>query len=95
MSTYERRSHFASNEVGDSALELMEDGEGEGDVKNDSRESWRHTTVEACNALIFVDLGEAVGEAVVLVRVNTLHLSLDDIDWVVSHDGAETGESTG
>ena len=88
-------SQSASDEVGDGTLQLMEDGEGERDVEDDSHEPWRDSHVEAADALLSPDLAEAVSEAVVLVSVDALHLGLDDVDGVVRHGRAETGEGTG
>lgn len=72
----------------------MEDGEGERNIGDDTHQARADAHVEAADALLSIDLAEAVPEAIVLVRVNTLHLSLDDINWVVCHRGAETCETT-
>lgn len=85
-------SHSAGDEVGNRALELMEDSEGQRDVEDDSHETWGDTHVEAADALLTVDLHEAVLEAVVLVRVDALHLRFYNVDGVVGHRRAETGE---
>jgi len=83
-----------SNITVDGSLKLMENGEGKSDIQYDSNETGTDTLVETGNTLILVDGGEAVLESVVLMGVLSLHLSLDDIDGVVEHGGAETGETT-
>jgi hypothetical protein len=70
----------------------VEEGESECDVEHHTAKARTDTRVEAHEALLSVNLGEAVREASVLVGVNTLHLGLHDIDGVVEHGGAETGK---
>jgi len=89
------RSQFVGDEVGHRALELVEDGEGERDIEDDTHETWADTLIEAHDAGLGIDFGEAVLEALVLVRVLTLHLGLNDVNGVVGHRGAETRETTG
>ena len=89
----------SSQPVGDEgsnlALEGVEDGEGEGNIHNDSDEARAHAHVEAHNTLFCVDLLEAVSKSIVLVSLHSLHLCLDNIDRVVCHGGAEAREATG
>ena len=73
----------------------MEDGEGEGDVEDDTDQARGNSHVETADALLLVDLAEAVLEALVLVGVDALHLGLNDINGVVGHGRAETSEATG
>ena len=73
----------------------MEDGEGEGDVEDDTDQARGNSHVETADALLLVDLHEAVLEALVLVGVDALHLGLNDINGVVGHGRAETSEATG
>ena len=40
------------------------------------------------------DVSEAANEATVLVCLHTLKVCLDDVNRVVEHGGAETGEGT-
>lgn len=87
-------SNFVGDVVRHGALQLVEDGEGQSDVKDDPDESWSNTHVESFDTLLLVNLFEAVGEAIVLVRVDALHLGLHNIDGVVGHGGAESGEAT-
>lgn len=72
----------------------MEDSEGECDVKDDTHQAGSNSHVVASDSLLLVDLHEAVSKALVFGGIDALHLSLNDIDWVVSHSGAETSEST-
>ena len=70
----------------------MEDGEGQGHVHDYTDETGTDSHVEATDTLLLINLLEAVTEATVLVGFETLHLSLDDVDRVVCHGGAETGK---
>jgi hypothetical protein len=90
-----RRSHSACDESGDLTLERGEDCERETDVEADAHQSWHDSHVEPHESLSLIDLGKAVTEAIELVGVNALHLSLHDVDWVVCHGRAETSEDTG
>lgn len=72
----------------------MEDSEGECDVQNDTHQAGSNSHVVAAKTLLLVNLHEAITEALVFGCVDTLHLSLNDVDWVVSHRGAETSEGT-
>ena len=72
----------------------MEDSEGEGHVENDTDQAGSNASVEAGDSVLVPDLAEAVGKALVLVRVDALHLRLDHIHGVVGHGGAETCKGT-
>ena len=80
--------------LGNLSLEGVEDGECEGNVEDDTRESGANTAIEAHDSLVFVNLREAVDETVVFVGIYALHLGLDHVHRVVEHGGAETGEGT-
>ena len=87
-------SQSVSDVVSHGTLQLMEDSERESHVEDNSDEARSNASVETGNTVLSPDLAEAVGEALVLVRVDALHLSLDHIDGVVCHGGAESGEAT-
>ena len=63
----------------------MEDSEGQSYVKYDSGQSWSNSHVETHKTLSSINLCKAVSESFVLVRVNSLHLCLYYIYWVVKH----------
>ena len=88
-------SQLVGDEGSNLALEGVEDGEGEGNIHNDSYEARANAHVEAHNTLLCVDLLEAVSKSIVLVSLHSLHLCLDHIDRVVCHGGAEAREATG
>lgn len=83
------------NPGGNCAFHGVEEGESKGNIKDHTAETGANTGVEAHKALFGQDFAEAVTNARVLVSVNTLHLGLNNVDGVVKHGGAETGESTG
>ena len=70
----------------------MEDGESQGHVHDYTDEAGTDSHVEAADTLLLINLLEAVTEATVFVGFETLHLSLDDVDRVVCHGGAETSK---
>ena len=72
----------------------MEDGEGERDIEDDTDETGSNAHVETIDSLLLVDLREAVGEALILGSVDTLHLRLHNVDRVVEHRGAEASKGT-
>jgi len=72
----------------------MENGEGQGDVENNSRKTGADSPVESNCTVMFVNFGKAVGEATVFVGVHSLHAGLDDVDGVVEHGGAESCKRT-
>ena len=72
----------------------MEYGEGQRHVKDNSHESWANTHVESHDALLLIDLREAVHEAVVLVCVVALHFCLYYVYWIVRHRRAEASEGS-
>ena len=72
----------------------MEDRESKGDVQDDTSETRNDSHVETFDALLLPDLWEAIHEAVVLMGIDSLHLSLDNVNRVVGHGGAESSERT-
>ena len=72
----------------------MEDGEGQGHIQDDTDKTRSNAHVESVDTVEAVDVSGTVHESLELVRIDTLHLSLDDIDWVVGHGGAESSKST-
>lgn len=72
----------------------MEDGKSECHIENDTRQPRPNPTVESHDALLFVNLGEAVGEAVEFGGFQTLHLGLDHVHRIVEHGRAETGKGS-
>ena len=63
--------------------DLFVEGEGQGDIENDSSQSGDGTLVETSDTFILEDLDEAIKTVLVFLGIETLHLSLDDIDGSV------------
>jgi len=63
----------------------MENGESEGDIEDDTRQTRYDARIESHHSLSSVDGFEAVGKSIVFMGVDTLHLGLDDIDGIVCH----------
>ncbi len=77
----------------EAADDQLPEGESEGHIEYDTRQSRRHTLVEPHEALATPDPGEAAEEALELVRVQSLHVGLHHVHRVVHHHTAEAGES--
>lgn len=75
-------------------LQGSEDGEGQAHIQADADQARPDPVVVTHKAVLSVDLGETVSEAVELVRVLTLHLCLDHVDGVVAHRRAEARKHT-
>jgi len=76
------------------SLQGTKDRESQGDVKHNTGKTRTNSLVVTEEAILLVDGHKAVTEAFVLRGINTLHLSLHNIDGVVKHSGAETSEAT-
>jgi hypothetical protein len=77
----------------DFTLKYAKDTESEGNVKDDARKSRLGSRVESHEAFVLHDRASDVNEALILASVDTLKTCLDNIDRVVGHDGAESGET--
>lgn len=78
----------------DLALEYAKDTESECDIKNDTSKSGLGSRVESHESFVLKNLCAAVEDTVIFVCVDTLEARLNNINWVVSHDGAEASERT-
>ena len=87
-------SHSARNEFCNCSFELMEDSECQSYVKDDSGQSWSNSHVETHKTLSPVNGCKTVSKSFVFVCVNSLHLCLYNINWVVEHRWAETSDSS-
>lgn len=78
----------------DFTLKYTKDTESESDVKDDARKSRLGSRVESHGALVLHDLLSAVKKSLIFTCIDTLKARLDNINWVVGHDGAESSETT-
>lgn len=83
-----------SNELGDNSSNLVVDGESERDIEDNSGETRANTLVETANTLVSEDIAECSNESTVLSSLKGLQVSLDHINWIVEHNGAEASETT-
>ena len=65
------------------SFEGSENTERECHIENDSGKTWSNTTIESQKAISSQNTLGTIGKAVELVRIDTLHLCLDHVDWVV------------
>lgn len=84
---------LCSNELSNESLDLVVDREGEGHVQDHTSQTRSNTLVETWDTLSLENVLEGTEEAA-LMGIQTLQVSLNHINRVVEHDGAETSETT-
>jgi hypothetical protein len=84
---------FCSKELRNDSLDLVVNGEGQGNVEDHTGQARGHTLVEAWDTFILPDVLEGASDTA-LVGVETLQVCLNNINRVVEHNGAETCEAT-
>ena len=78
-----------SKELGNDSLDLVVNGECQGNVQDHTGQARGHALVEAWDTLSLKDVLEGAHEAT-LVGVETLQVCLNHINRIVEHNGAET-----